>query len=222
VEACLHAAGHTTLAPTLQTGVGAGPSSVTFQGIVDGLVKDIEAAGLERFVLVGHSAGGSFIRKAAEQLEDRIARMVYISPLLAESGAPTVAAAPPDHRALFEQMAAQSPDNTVFPPWPVWRDGFMGDADEATAKAAFDALRPEPFAPLTEPVDLSVFQTLQIPASYINPTEDIVFPIGEWGFFPRMYQAVAPCRLIQMPGGHEVMYSAPRALAEALVAAGRP
>lgn len=222
VETRMRALGHETFAPTLRTAVGDRQSPATFQSIVDGLVRDVEAAGIESFVMVGHSAGGAFIRKAAEQLADRISRMVYLSPLLAESGESTVSAVPPDYGALFEQMAAASPDNTVLPTWPIWRDGFIGDAEEAVAKAAFDELRPEPFDPLTEPVDLSVFKTLQIPASYINPTEDVVFPIGAWGFFPRMYQKVAPCRLIQMSGGHEVMYSAPDALVDALIAAGRP
>jgi hypothetical protein len=82
-------------------------------------------------------------------------------------------------------------------------------------------LCPEPFGPIIEPIDLSIFETLQVPTSYINPTEDVVFPIGEWGFFPRMYQKVAPCRLVQIPGSHEVMYSNPEALAGALVVAGR-
>ncbi len=221
VEKHLHAAGHTTLAPTLP-GRGKGASvDITFQDCVDGVVEAVESADLSGFVLVGHSAGGGVARKAAERLAERISRLVYISPLLAGNGESTLAAVPPDYGALFKEMADQSDDNTVFPPWPVWRDGFIGDADEATAKAAFDELYPEPFAPITEPVDLSVFETLQIPTSYINPTEDVVFPIGEWGLFPRMYQKVAPCRLVQMSGSHEVMYSDPGGLARALVIAGR-
>ncbi|MEO4044442.1 alpha/beta hydrolase [Hoeflea sp. CAU 1731] len=222
VEKQLHALGHSTLAPTLP-GRGEGSSSkITFKDCVDSLVDAVTMAGLSGFVLVGHSAGGAVVRKAAEKLHDRIARLVYISPLLAGNGEPILAAVPPDYGALFKEMAAQSQDNTVFPPWPVWRDGFIGDADEATAKAAFDELYPEPFAPIVEPIELKMFETLQIPTSYVNPTEDVVFPVGEWGFFPRMYQEVAPCRLVQLPGSHEVMYSNPEALANALVAAGRP
>lgn len=222
VEKHLRALGHSTLAPTLP-GRGEGSSAdITFLECVDSLVDTVKTAGLTNIVLVGHSAGGGIVRKAAEKLSDRIARLVYVSPLLAGNGEPTLAAVPPDYGALFKEMAAQSPDNTVFPPWPVWRDGFIGDADEATAKAAFDELHPEPFAPIVEPIDLSVFESLQLPTSYINPTEDVVFPIGEWGFFPRMYQKVAPCRLVQIPGSHEVMYSNPEVLSKALVAAGRP
>lgn len=221
VEKHLHEAGHATLAPTLP-GRGEGASvSISFQDCVDCVVDVVKAADLNRIVLVGHSAGGSVVRKAAESLADRISRLVYISPLLAGNGEPVLAAVPPDYGALFRQMAEESQDNTVFPPWPVWRDGFIGDADEVTAKMAFDELHPEPFGPIIEPIDLTAFEALQIPTSYINPTEDVVFPIGEWGFFPRMYQKVAPCRLVQLPGSHEVMYSNPEALAAALVAAGR-
>ena len=220
VEEHLRRAGHTTQAPTLP-GRGEGGADITFQDCADTVANAVMTAGLTDIVLVGHSAGGAVIRKAAEQLADRIKRMVYISPLLSKNGESILAAVPPDYAALFRDMAAQSADNTVFPPWPVWRDGFISDADEATARAAFDELHPEPFAPIDEPIDLSLFETLQLPASYINPTEDVVFPIGEWGFFPRMYQVVAPCRLVQMSGGHEVMYSDPEALAKALIIAGR-
>ena len=221
VEKHLHAAGHSTFSPTLP-GRGEGASTtITFQDCVDHVVSTVTDAALSDIVLVGHSAGGSVVRKAAEKLADRIRRLVYISPLLAGNGEPVLAAVPPDYGALFKHMAAESPDNTVFPPWPVWRDGFIGDADEATARAAFDELYPEPFGPIVEPIDLTAFEALQIPTSYINPTEDVVFPIGEWGFFPRMYQKVAPCRLVQMPGSHEVMYSDPAGLARALVVAGR-
>lgn len=135
VETRMRALGHETFAPTLRTAVGDRQSPATFQSIVDGLVRDVEAAGIESFVMVGHSAGGAFIRKAAEQLADRISRMVYLSPLLAESGESTVSAVPPDYGALFEQMAAASPDNTVLPTWPIWRDGFIGDAEEAVAES---------------------------------------------------------------------------------------
>ncbi|GAB5464113.1 alpha/beta fold hydrolase [Hoeflea alexandrii] len=221
VEKHLHAAGHATLAPTLPGRGDSASMPITFQDCVDCVVDAVKAAGLSDIVLVGHSAGGSVVRKAAEMLADRVRRLVYISPLLAGNGEPVLAAVPPDYGALFKQMAEASPDNTVFPPWPAWRDGFIGDADEATAKAAFDELCPEPFGPIVEPIDLTTFETLQIPTSYINPTEDVVFPIGEWGFFPRMYHKVAPCRLVQIPGSHEVMYSNPEALAGALVVAGR-
>lgn len=222
VEAFLRAAGHTTYAPTLP-GRGADANlSITFQDCADFVSTFVLERDLTGVVLVGHSGGGPIVRKAAERLRERISRLVYLSPLLSKNGETVLDAVPPAYGDLFRQMAAASPHHTVSPPWEVWRDGFIGDADLATARAAFAELHPEPFAPFLEPVNLDVFETLQLPTSYINPTEDSVFPLGEWSFFPRMAQLSGASRIVQLSGSHEVMYSDPEGLARALVRAGRP
>jgi hypothetical protein len=62
---------------------------------------------------------------------------------------------------------------------------------------------------------------LSIPKSYLYCTEDNVFPQGEWGWHPRMSNRLGQFRLVQMSGGHEVMFSNPIDLAEKIVMAGR-
>jgi pimeloyl-ACP methyl ester carboxylesterase len=222
VEAHLRAAGHTTYAPSLPGRGASANLRISFQDCADFVSGFLLDQGLRDVVLVGHSGGGPVVRKAAERVAERLARLVYLSPLLSKNGQTVLDAVPPAYGDLFRQMAAASPDNTVFPPWEVWRDGFIGDADLATARAAFGELHPEPFAPFLEPVNLDAFEQRQLPTSYINPTEDSVFPLGEWSFFPRMAQLSGASRLVQLPGSHEVMYSDPQGLARALVRAGRP
>ncbi len=222
VQRALEAQGHRTHAPTLPGHGDGADKNVSMGDYVDTVCRYIVDNDLRGVVLVGHSAGGTVICKAAEALEGRLARLVFLAPLLADSGKALTDAVPPDYAGLFAHMASQSPDNTVVAPWEVFRDGFIGDADEATARAAFDQLCPEPFGPLTETVDLSKFAQMQIPKSYVNCTEDVVFPIGEFGLFPRMLQKLGPCRLIHAAGSHEMMFSDPTGLADALVRAGRP
>jgi pimeloyl-ACP methyl ester carboxylesterase len=222
VQTHLQAQGHTAFAPTLP-GRGPGASlAITFQDLADAVSGFVLERGLEGVALVGHSGGGPIVRKAAEKLGGRLSRLVYLSPLLSSNGQTVLDSVPPAYGDLFRQMAAASADNTVTAPWEVFRDGFIGDADLATAKAAYAELHPEPFAPFLEPVNLDVFAGMQIPTSYINPTEDTVFPLGEWSFFPRMAQLSGASRIVQMPGSHEVMYSDPKGLAEALIKAARP
>lgn len=222
VEAALRKHGHKTFAPTLP---GRGPDAkldISFQDLADAVSSFVIDAGLTDVALVGHSGGGPIVRKAAEKLGDRLSRLVYLSPLLSQNGQTVLDSVPPAYGDLFRQMAAATPDNTVSAPWVVFRDGFIGDADLDTAKAAFAELHPEPFGPFLEPINIDVFSGLQIPTSYINPTEDTVFPLGEWSFFPRMAQLSGASRIVQMPGSHEVMYSDPLGLAQALVKAARP
>ena len=222
VKTILEAKGHRAFAPTLP-GRGAGQSTdVTMRDYADSVAQFVAAEDLSGIVLVGHSAGGTVVCKAAEQLGERIDRLVLVSPLLADSGRALTDAVPPDYAGLFAHMASQSPDNTIMAPWEVWRDSFIGDAEEALARKAYEQLCAEPFGPLSEPVDLEAFAAMPIAKSYVNCTEDVVFPVGEYGLFPRMYQKVAPCRLVNAHGSHEMMYSNPQALADALVKAGRP
>ncbi len=220
VEAVLQANGHKTHAITLP-GHGDGTTDVSLEKYVQAIVDYVDAAALDKFVLVGHSAGGTIVCKAAEQLGDKIARLVLISPLLAKDGEALTQAVPPAYADLFAQMAAANGNNQIMVPWEVWRDSFIGDASEEVARAAFDELCPEPFGPLTEAVDLSKFAQLPIAKSYIRCMEDVVFPVGEFGLFPRMYEQIAPCRLVNVQGSHELMYSNPDALADALIKAGR-
>jgi hypothetical protein len=65
------------------------------------------------------------------------------------------------------------------------------------------------------------FYSLEIPRSYLNCTEDIALPPGEWGWHPRMSSRLGLFRLVQMPGSHEVLFTNPKGLAEKLIEAGR-
>jgi hypothetical protein len=106
-------------------------------------------------------------------------------------------------------------------PFPVWRETFVNDADLETAKWTYAQLSPEPYQPTNDRLDLKKFYSLNIPKSYINCTEDIALPPGEWGWHPRMSNRLGLYRLVQMPGSHETLYTNPTLLAEKIVEAGR-
>ena len=79
-------------------------------------------------------------------------------------------------------------------------------------------LSPEPYQQMTVPLE---FYTLDTPRSYLNGTEDIALPPGEWGWHPRMSSRLGLYRLVQMPGSHEVAFSDPNGLADKIIEAGR-
>ncbi len=129
---------------------------------------------------------------------------------------------PPHYRTLFEELAAGSGDSSVMLPFPIWREAFIQDVDLDTAERTYEQLSPEPFQPFADKLDLTRFYTLRTPRSYLNGTEDIALPPGEWGWHPRMSSRLGLYRFVQMPGSHEVMLSNPVLLAEKIVEAGRP
>jgi hypothetical protein len=120
---------------------------------------------------------------------------------------------------LFDAVA--QPDGGVMLPYPIWRDAFINDADDALARKAYGMLSPTPHRSHTDKVPLKTFYSLQIPKSYLNCTEDTALPPGEWGWHPRMSSRLGLYRLVQMPGSHESIFTNPQLLADKFVEAGR-
>jgi pimeloyl-ACP methyl ester carboxylesterase len=213
--------GHNAFGPTL-AGHGKGAStSVTHAESTKSVVDFIVERELTDIVLVGHSYGGTIISKVAETIPKRVQRLVFLSAIVLNDGESNLDAFPPAQREVFRQLAAKSADNTVTLPFEVFRELFMNDADLNMARWAYDQLWPQSFQQLIEPLDLKKFYELHTPRSYLVGTEDVVMPPGEWGWHPRMSSRLGIYRLVQMPGGHELMFSNPDGLADKLIAAGR-
>jgi pimeloyl-ACP methyl ester carboxylesterase len=213
--------GHKAFAPAV-TGYGKGANkNVTHAQCVQSLADFILSKSLSDFILVGHSFGGTFISKLAELIPENIRRLVFQNGFVVRDGFSVLDESPPEIAALFQSMAQQSPDNSFLLPFPVWREAFINDGDLDIAKRTYERLAPEPLQPSKDKLDLKRFYSLDIPKSYINCTEDIALPPGEWGWHPRMSSRLGLYRLVQMPGSHEVMFTNPAGLAEKLWEAGR-
>ena len=217
----LKRAGHKAYAPTLPGHGKTASRNVTFTDYVQSVIDYIEQNKLKNVVLAGHSFGGAVVAKASETLAGRVKRLVFCAPIVPQDGNAAADETPPGYADAFIELAAQSDDNSFSLGWEQWRESFIGDAGAATARRTFDRLVPEPLAPVLEKVDLKAFYNAGLPKSYIQFTEDIAFPPGEWAMFPRMYTRLGPCRLVSMPGSHEAMYTTPQAVAAALIKAAR-
>ncbi len=219
----LRAAGHDVHAPTL-AGQGRGDvdRDVGHADAVASAAAFIEAGDLRDFVLVGHSYGGTVVSKLAEQMPERIRRLVYVNAFVLVDGESLNDATPPHYVELMEHIAAERGDGTVVLPYPIWREAFMNDADDALARDVYEnRLSPQPVRTISDKLELKAFPTLELPRSFVNCTEDIALPPGELGWFPRFYLRLGLCRLVQMPGGHETLFTNPTLLAQKLVEAAR-
>ena len=214
VAAELRAAGHEVHAPTL---AGQGRGDVDrFVGHAEAVASAAEAivsADLDDIVLVGHSYGGTVVSKLAELLPERIRRLVYWNAFVLLDGESLYDVSPPHYNDAMDADAAERGDGSVVLPYPVWREAFMNDADEALARKIYDErLSPHPVKTLRDPLELKVFPTLEIPRSYLNCTEDTAMPPGAYGWHPRFSSRLGLHRLVQMPGGHEALFTNPRLL----------
>lgn len=213
--------GHVAYGPTM-AGHGNGvDKAVNHDDCVRSIIRLITEEDLTDVVLLGHSFGGTVIARVAEEIPDRLHRMIFWNAFIPDPGNCLLDECPPHYRSLFADLAAASEDNTVTLPFPVWRDAFIQDADIELARSSYDQLCSEPFQLFTEKLDLTRFYQLETPRSFLNCTDDTALPPGEWGWHPRMSNRLGLCRLVQMPGSHEVIFTNPEGLAGKIVEAGR-
>jgi pimeloyl-ACP methyl ester carboxylesterase len=163
----LEAKGHRPFTPTI-AGHGKGVNKrVNHADCTRSIVDFIVREGLNDFILVGHSFGGTIISKVAEAVPERIRRLVFVNGFVLRDGYSLVDEVPPATAAAFIEMAKDSPENTFLLPFQVWRETFTNDADLETAKRTYDALSPEPLQPCIDKLDLKKFYSLTLPRSYV-------------------------------------------------------
>ncbi len=81
---------------------------VTLEACVASVVADIDAAGFERVVLVGHSLGGATVPLVAARIPERIAHLVLLACIVAPEGGAIVDGFPEEQRALMRQRMGES------------------------------------------------------------------------------------------------------------------
>src|SRR6266567_3930993 len=60
--------------------------SLTVGDFAQSVLRDVDAAGFERFVLVGHSMGGLTISEIARREPERVEHLVYVSSMVPPEG----------------------------------------------------------------------------------------------------------------------------------------
>ncbi len=215
----LRVAGHTVHLPTLAGNRPGDSRTVGLSAAIDSLVQILEADDLQDIVLVGHSYAGMVITGVADRVPARIRRLVYWNAFVPHHGESLNDLVPPHYVQMFQSLVA--PDGGMMIPFPVWREAFMNDASLEQAQAAHAQLNRHPWKTFTDAIQLT-----RSPAdftcgkSYINATEDTSMPHA-FPWHPRLSQKLGLFRLVQTPGSHELCFTNPTRLAQAILEAGR-
>jgi pimeloyl-ACP methyl ester carboxylesterase len=217
----INAAGHNAYTPTLKGNRPGDAKTVGLDEAIRSIVDYLDENELKEVVLVGHSYGGMIITGVADRVPDRIRRLVYWNAFVPNDGECLNDMVPPHYVDLFNSIAAERSDGSVVLPFPIWREAFINDVDLETAQRAYDVLNPHPFKTLTDKISLKANPAdMTMAKSYINCTEDISLP-HHYPWHPRLSQKLGLFRLVQVPGSHELCFSNPQRLAQAIMDAGR-
>ena len=215
----IRAAGHEVHTPTLAGNRPGDPKTTTLKEAIQSAIDFISENELSDIILLGHSYGGMVISGVADQMPDRIRRLIYWNAFVPANGESIDDLSPPHYVALFDDITAD--DGSVMLPFPIWREAFINDADLATAEATYARLNPHPIRTIKDKIELSNnLAELQIGKSYLNAQQDIAMP-HSLPWHPRMSEKLGLFRLVEMQGSHEVCFSNPKLLAEKIMEAGR-
>ncbi|HEX7388038.1 MAG TPA: alpha/beta fold hydrolase [Castellaniella sp.] len=209
----LRSAGHRVFAPTL-TGLGERSHLLSSSINLDTFIQDIHNVliweDLHDVVLVGHSFGGLVISGVADQLANRIQRLVYLDAFLLPPGISTFDSLPPETVAKIEQRATAT--GGILPPRPT----TLGLEAEEDIRFVQDRLTPHPIGSYRQALSLEHYLGNGLPITHIRCTQP-AFPAVAAGqaWAKGMYKS--KWRWAELPCSHDAMVVAPDLVAQALI-----
>ena len=171
---------------------------------VDAVLEDADAAGFDRFVLVGHSLGGLTITETANRAPERVAHLVYLAAFAPSPGACLFDVSPrydgvPDGVDPAGVQPAPSQDSA--------HRLFAGDLD-ATAFADVNAK----FVPERIGLFLATVTgyPADVPSTYVRCMRDVTVPPAS---ADGMIANLRPGAIVDLDSDHDPMLSHPKELA---------
>ena len=170
-------------------------------------------AGLHDAFLVGHSMAGAIVPKVAELVPARITHLVFLAAVVPLDGERVSDNFPPAIRHIMRGLARAGGGAAHYAAG-LSAARWMNDlpAGDARVVDALARLTPQPLRPWTERIDLRRFYAMDVPRSYIRCRHDAALPAARAAEYARRL-GVTP---IDVDGAHNVMLSAPAALATLL------
>jgi pimeloyl-ACP methyl ester carboxylesterase len=184
--------------------------SVTFVDCARAVTEDVDAAGFDELVLVGHSLAGCSMPAIIASLGARVRHAVFIACTVPEDGTSSLDTLDPEIQAWVRD--AGDTDELGVMDETMARIVLGDDLDDAQFAWCFERLVPEAPRLTTDPVDLSPLRSA-MPRTWIRTLQDIIVnPEKQLRFAGN----VGDCPVIDIDAGHMCMVSQPEATAAIL------
>jgi len=183
-------------------------AQATFSGWAQAVVDDMDAARMDRAVLIGHSMGGGTLAAMARLHPERVAAVVCFSAVVPPDGRPFL-------EGLSEQQQAYMHANreagaSTLPRSPV------GEVEPLTDDRAFviAAQSSEALGPFFEPVSLEGLANVRL--GFVKLMRDRSIEAARQEVFIDRMRAFGPCEVREVAANHMAMANSPAASAEAI------
>ena len=182
-------------------------ASVTFADCAKSVVEDVDAAGFEEIVLVGHSLAGASMPAIIGQLGERVRHAVFIGCTVPEDGTSCFDTLDPEIQALAR--AGGGTDEPRVMDAAMAKVVLGNDLDDEQFAWCVERFVPEAPRLTTDPVDLSPLRTA-MPRTWVRTMLDVIVPPEKQ---LRFAGNVGDCPVTDLGAGHMCMVSLPEATA---------
>jgi pimeloyl-ACP methyl ester carboxylesterase len=189
--------------------------SLTVSDLADSLIADVDAAGFDRFVLVGHSMAGITIPEVARRIPDRVAHLVFVSASIPPEGGAIVDTLPAEVQAIMAESIAHAGAGEVgMLDEATTRFMFCNDMDEEQTRFVLDHLCPEGTKLISEVVSRAGIPP-SLPKTFVRLRGDQSLPPDTQSMMIVNLEASpgGEVSVVELDSGHDVMISHPRELA---------
>lgn len=180
-------------------------ANANFSDWARSVLEDMDQAGIEKAVFVGHSLGGGTLLALARLAPERIRKLVFVAAVLPEDGGMIVDRMPPDAQTMLRALRAKGeeslPDN---PPAP--EPNKPGRVDYTTREAV---------SPFFDVISFAGVQT-SIPCTYVKLMRDKSIPTEDQHVMADTLARHAQCDFVEVDTGHIGMVTHPELFADAM------
>lgn len=215
VAPLLHAKGHTVFTPDLPGHYrSAVPcADITLETYVDS-ISNLIVSKNHRVILVGHSMAGVVISQVAENVPDRMEKLVYLSAFMPEANGSLVQEeAKAKLPSVVKEITIDDQNNEItLKLSPRIAELFYGDCSVEDQGFALRHLQKQPLRPFVDTIFLSKDRFGSVPKVYIECLEDQAIHIED----QRRMHAKIQCEVLTLRASHSPFFSMPEALVRAL------
>jgi pimeloyl-ACP methyl ester carboxylesterase len=191
----------------------------------DAVIEDLDRAGIDRCVLVGHSLGGLTIAEVARRAPERVARLVFVSASVPAEGE-SVLDLLPDELASMSRAAIEHSlrdrhlaDGGALTP-ELARQMFCNDLDDTMTALVLDRIGTEVIGIIGERVSRAGIPP-DLPKTFVKLLRDQSLPPELQDTMVANLEASpgGPVDVVELDAGHMAMLGQPAALAAVLLGA---